>query len=162
MKKFIALYILYITLAFLLIEYEPLRNLLALDATYTATIVKLSAWLIEALNMSVIIDGERLILNNAVLVVKFGCNGLEAVLLYMAGLLAFPATLKQKSIGLLIGIIALEFINIWRIALLAYVITNHNNIFDIMHDYITQSIMIALSFILFLTYLQTVSNEKNI
>jgi len=159
-KKFIILYVLYMLLAFMLIEYESVKNFLNLDALYTGSVVWLSTHLIALLGINVSAEGAFLHLNSAVMEVKFGCNGLEAILLYCAAVLAFPAAWRARLIGIVIGSTLLQFFNLLRIALLAWVLEYHRNIFDVMHEYITQSIMIVIAFVVFLIYLQYVTDEK--
>ncbi len=159
-KKFIILYIVYMLIAFMLIEYESMKNFLQLDFFYTGTVVWLSTHLIELIGINVTSNGAFLHLNSAVMEVKFGCNGLEAILLYCAAVLAFPASWKKKILGVLIGSTLLQLFNLFRIALLAWVLEYQRDIFDVMHEYITQSIMIVIAFVLFLIYLQYVNDEK--
>ena len=152
-KRFVVLYIIYMLLAFMLIEYEGVKNFLHLDAIYTGSVVWLSTHLIALLGIDVTASGAFLHLKNAIMEVKFGCNGLEAILLYCAAVLAFPASWKQRLWGILLGSMLLQIFNLLRIALLAWVLEYHYGIFDIMHEYITQSIMIAIAFVVFLLYL---------
>ena len=159
-KKFIILYVLYMLLAFMLIEYESVKNFLNLDALYTGSVVWLSTHLIALLGINVSAEGAFLHLNSAVMEVKFGCNGLEAILLYCAAVLAFPASWRARLIGIVIGSTLLQLFNLLRIALLAWVLEYHRSIFDVMHEYITQSIMIVIAFVVFLIYLQYVTDEK--
>ncbi len=160
MKKFVLIYTLYLAIAFFLIDYEPMRKLLHIESFYNDLIASISAWFISLLHIPVNAHHDTLQLPHANMIIKFGCNGLEAVLIYLAGVLAYPATWRQKLIYGLLGTIALEIINILRIALLAWVIEHYPKQFDLMHNYITQSIMIVLAFLLFLLYLQRVSGEK--
>ena len=161
MKRFILLYILYMIIAFILVDYEPVRQRLMLDAYYTGAVVSISTWLIQLIGIDVTAQGAFLHLESAIMEVKFGCNGLEAILLYVAAVLAFPATWKERFIGIIAGSTALQVLNIIRIAILAWVLEYQRDIFPIMHEYITQSIMIALAFIIFIIYLQRVSYDKH-
>ena len=147
-------------IAFMLIEYESMKNFLQLDFFYTGTVVWLSTHLIELIGINIASSGAFLHLDSAVMEVKFGCNGLEAILLYCAAVLAFPASWKTKILGVLIGSTLLQLFNLFRIALLAWVLEYHRDIFDVMHEYITQSIMIVIAFVIFLIYLQYVNDEK--
>ncbi len=162
MKTFILLYIVYMLLAFMLIEYESIKNLLHLDAIYTGAVVWLSTHLITLLGIDVTADHAFLHLDSAVMEVKFGCNGLEAILLYCAAVLAFPASWKQRLMGIFLGSSLLQLFNLLRIALLAWVLEYHHTIFDVMHEYITQSIMIVIAFVIFLIYLQYVTDENTL
>jgi len=154
MKRFLILYVLYMVAAFLLVDYEPVRAALQLDAYYTGAVVKLSALLIDLLGIPVRDQGAFLYLSHAVMEVKFGCNGLEAILLYAAAVLAYPAGWKLRIIGIIAGSTVLQVLNIIRIGVLAWVLEYHRQQFALMHEYVTQSIMIALAFIVFLFYLQ--------
>jgi len=160
MKRFILLYVLYMITAFILVDYEPVRHALQLDAYYTGAVVKISTWLIRLIGIDVTANGAFLHLKSAVMEVKFGCNGLEAILLYVAAVLAFPASAKERLIGIVIGSTVLQILNIARIAWLAWVLEYQRDMFAIMHEYITQSIMIALAFIIFIIYLQRVSYDR--
>lgn len=160
MKRFILLYILYMITAFILVDYEPVRQVLQLDAYYTGAVVKISTWLIHLIGIDVTANGAFLHLKSAVMEVKFGCNGLEAILLYVAAVLAFPASGKERLVGIVIGSTVLQILNIMRIAWLAWVLEYQRDMFAIMHEYITQSIMIALAFIVFIIYLQRVSYDR--
>lgn len=159
MKRFLLLYVLYMVIAFVLVDYEPVRNALKLDAYYTGGVVALSAWLIQAIGIDVHAHGAFLSLNHAVMEVKFGCNGLEAILLYTAAVLAYPASAKLRLIGIVAGSTLLQILNIIRIGVLAWVLEYHEAQFALMHEYVTQSIMIALAFIIFLFYLQVAERE---
>ena len=160
MKKFIIFYIFYLSIAFFLIDYVPMRKLLHLENFYNNLITNISAWFISFLHIPVRSYHNTLQLPHANMIIKFGCNGLEALLIYLAGVLAYPAKWHQKLIYGVIGMIILEIINILRIALLAWTIEHYPKQFDLMHNYITQSIMIVLAFLLFLLYLQRVGSEK--
>lgn len=162
MKRFLLLYSAYMVLAFLLVDYAPIRQMLQLDAVYTRGVVILSAALIDVIGMPVTIDGALLRLEHSAMLVKFGCNGLEAVLLYAAAVLAYPATPRIRLLGIGTGFTILWILNLIRIAFLAWVLEYHQEQFDLMHAYVTQSIMIALAFMVFIVYLQKVTNEQTV
>ncbi len=160
MKRFIALYILYLAIAFLVVDYEPMRRFLHLEDIYNSFVTKISALFIELINIPVTSSANTLHLPHANMIIKFGCNGLEAILIYLAGVLAYPASWRARLLWGFVGVLFLELINFARIALLAWVIEHYPKHFNLMHDYITQSVMIALAFLLFLLYLQKVGDAK--
>lgn len=153
MKRFVILYIVYMVIAFILVDYKPVRDFLQLDAYYTGAVVEWSVWLIQLIGIEVRAQGPMLFIENAILEVKFGCNGLEAIMLYTAAVLAYPACAKARVIGIVAGSLFLQVLNLIRIAILSWVLVNEQQYFGIMHEYITQSIMIALAFFAFVTYL---------
>ena len=162
MKRFIILYVIYMIVAFILVDYQPIHDYLRLDEFYTSGIVYLSQLLIEFVGIPVHADGAFLHLGSAVMEVKFGCNGLEAILLLSAAILAYPASWKARLLGIILGSSFLQIFNLIRIAILAWVLEEHPTIFPIMHEYITQSIMIAIAFVIFLIYLQNISRHEKL
>ncbi|MEA3523775.1 MAG: archaeosortase/exosortase family protein [Campylobacterota bacterium] len=162
MKRFILLYVIYMIIAFILVDYKPVHDFLRLDEIYTTGVVFLSHYLIELIGIDVRVEGAYLHLASAVMEVKFGCNGLEAILLLLAAILAYPASMKAKLLGIILGSTFLQFFNIIRIAMLAWVLEYHPVVFPIMHEYITQSIMIAIAFVIFLVYLQNVTRHEKL
>jgi exosortase/archaeosortase family protein len=85
--------------------------------------------------------------------VKFGCNGLEAVMIYGVAVIAFPAQWKYKLMGIGGGFVLLQIINILRITALAYSAIHFKTLFEYIHIYIAQGMMIAVSLGVFFIYL---------
>ena len=159
MKRFVFLYVLYLAIAFILVDYEPVRKFLRLEEYYNAFVTTLSAQIIQWLGIPVSAEANVLHLPHANMIIKFGCNGLEAILIYLAGVLAYPASWKDRIVWGLVGSVVLELLNFVRIAFLAWTVEHYPAYFNLMHEYVTQSIMIALAFLMFLFYLQRVSGD---
>jgi exosortase/archaeosortase family protein len=147
------------TLLFLLVELDYFKNYLDINGIFSQNITILSANILE-LFMSVSYSQHYIYLSGGNrLEILFGCNGLEAILLYVSAILAYPATYKAKLYGLIIGFIVINLINIVRIVLLGYVLEYHHDMFGVMHDYITQNIMIVFVFLLFIVYLNLIGSK---
>src|SRR4029453_13901506 len=52
--------------------------------------------------------------------IEAGCNGVEATLVLIAAMLAFPAPWKHKLLGLVAGIVAVQALNVVRVISLFY------------------------------------------
>lgn len=157
-QKFLLYYLIYISLFFVLIEVSYFESFLHINSVYSALVTKISAYAI-GLFTTVHYAGNLIYLPNATLEVKFGCNGLESLLLYFSAILSYPATLKQKSLGLLAGFVIVNLVNIVRIMVLGYVLIAYNDMFEIMHTYVTQNIMIVFVFLLFIVYLNFLDKD---
>jgi exosortase H (IPTLxxWG-CTERM-specific) len=83
---------------------------------------------------------------------KTGCNGLVATLIFISAIVAFPASWKYKLLGVLLGIIALQAFNVIRIGVLFYLGLYHPKLFDMVHIYVAQSILIAIAAALWLLW----------
>ncbi len=79
-----------------------------------------------------------------------GCNGIYALFIFMAGIIAYPSSIRHKLYGLAIGIPFIMLLNYIRIISLWYAGTYAPNLFKVMHLYIWETIIIALGGILWL------------
>jgi len=158
--RFVFLYVLLITAFVLLIGLEPVQRIVDLNGLYTGFIIRLSALLLKPLGIITGTEGSIIYLRNGALRVLFGCNGLEAFLIYSAAVLAFRASHRQKLLGILVGFWVLQFFNVLRIAMLSLMYVHFKQYFYLFHVYVAQGFMIALSFLLFLGYLHHVSRQN--
>jgi exosortase/archaeosortase family protein len=71
-----------------------------------------------------------------------GCNGLITSLIFVSAVLAFPARLGAKVIGVLGGLVAIQLVNLVRILALFYTGVFAPEWFDESHLVIWQSIVI--------------------
>ena len=73
-----------------------------------------------------------------------GCNGIYALSIVIAGIVAFPARWVPKLIGLALGIVFIMFLNYVRIIALWYAGIYSSFLFDAMHLYVWEFIIIVL------------------
>jgi exosortase H (IPTLxxWG-CTERM-specific) len=71
------------------------------------------------------------------------CNGLEVTAIYAAAVLAFPAALSGKAIGLAGGLVIIYLINIVRIAALFLIGAHYHVAFEQAHYYYAQAFVIV-------------------
>ena len=70
-----------------------------------------------------------------------GCNGVEACIILIAAILAFPAPWRPKLIGLGVGILAVQAVNILRIVTLFYLGQWNMQWFEFAHLYLWQALI---------------------
>jgi exosortase H (IPTLxxWG-CTERM-specific) len=138
---------------FLLIGLKPVENVISLNRLYTKGVVILTSKILEVLSIPSTYQGSVIKLPSTALDVRFGCNGLEAVMIYSVAVIAFPASWKDKLMGILGGFLVIQIINILRISSLAYSAIHFKDLFEYIHIYIAQGMMIAVSLGVFFIYL---------
>ena len=138
---------------FLLIGLKPVQNVIDLNGLYTKGVVILTSKILEVLTIPSTYQGSVIKLPSIALDVRFGCNGLEAVMIYSVAVIAFPASRKDKLMGILGGFLVIQVINILRISSLAYSAIHFKDLFEYIHIYIAQGMMIAVSLGVFFIYL---------
>jgi len=82
--------------------------------------------------------GERL-------VVIAECTGLYTTIIFYSIILAYPARIREKMIGLLIGIPAIHILNLIRMVVISLVLYHRREMFDFFHGYLWQ-----ITFVIFM------------
>ena len=150
---FVIRYFLLMSIFLLAIGFEPLREVLDINGLYTAGVVWLTGWLLSICGFRVYTHGSIISLSGKALNVLFGCNGLEAIFIFAAAVLAYPAPWRQRLLGLGFATAVIFFLNVVRIAALGLIAARWPGAFHLFHIYIAQGMMIAVSLVLFLVWL---------
>jgi exosortase H (IPTLxxWG-CTERM-specific) len=138
--------VLILAASFTLIAWNPV-NVRVIEP-FTGAIAKASGATLELLGQGTRMQGT--IIRNAKFAVniKNGCNGVEAMLIYFAAVLAFPASWKSRLAGLALGFVAIQLVNLIRVVALFLTGVYFPKLFDSSHTVIWQTIVI-LSGVLF-------------
>lgn len=99
-------------------------------------------------------SGEKL------LSIADGCNGLELFILYIGFIIAMPASLKRKSIFLIVGAILIHFVNIFRCVGLCVLAINASVHFDFAHHYLFKIMVYGTIFLLWVQFMRGVYLKK--
>jgi exosortase H (IPTLxxWG-CTERM-specific) len=94
-----------------------------------------------------IIQGQRFAVN-----IRNGCNGVEAMLIYLAAVLAFPASWRARLLGLGLGIVAIQLVNLVRVIALYLTGVYFPKLFDASHTVVWQSIVILFGVLLWILW----------
>ena len=89
-----------------------------------------------------------------------GGNGVEAATMLIAGIVAFPASLKNKAIALLAGFLFVQALNIVRIISLFYLGHWNYTIFEWFHLYLWPVLIMLDVLIVFAIYLQWLGKQN--
>ncbi|WP_028322802.1 exosortase H [Desulfatiglans anilini] len=159
--KFVVTYVLLMGLFLLLIGLEPVKKILDINGVYTEMIIYLTAWILEPFNIVQGISGSVINVKGLTMDVRFGCNGLEAFLIYTVAILAFPAQVRKKIVGIVGGFLVLQILNVLRIAGLGLSGVYLKKYFEYLHIYVAQGIMIAVALVLFLFWLNYATGKSD-
>jgi exosortase H (IPTLxxWG-CTERM-specific) len=88
--------------------------------------------------------------------IEAGCNGVEATIVLLAAILAFPAPWKYKAIGFVAGLIAVQGLNIIRVISLFYLGQWNMKWFEWAHLYVWQALIMLDVLIVFLIWIRRV------
>ena len=124
---------------------------------WTDTLAAISAGIVKVFDPHVVSHGKVLqnTTNGFAVSIEAGCNGVEATIVLIAAILAFPASWKRKLIGLAAGIVAVQGLNIVRVISLFYLGQWNFNAFEWAHLYVWQALIMLDVLIVWLLWVRT-------
>ncbi|MEO6928479.1 MAG: exosortase H [Casimicrobiaceae bacterium] len=126
-------------------------------APWTVTLAHISTWLVTLFDPDVVATGRiiRSTSNGFAVSIEAGCNGVEATIVLLAAMLAYPAPWKNKLLGLLAGTLAVQGLNIVRVISLFYLGQWNRNWFEWAHLYVWQALIMLDVLIVWLVWVRT-------
>ena len=123
---------------------------------FTAAVAKVSAVVLQAFDGTVRANGIVLsnIQTGAAVSIQPGCNGVEAMIVVLAAIAVTPANWKQKVIGLALGFLAIQTLNVVRIISLFYLLQWNPVWFEWAHLYLWQALIILDGLIVYLLWVR--------
>ncbi len=128
---------------------------------FTAGITSVSGIILNALGQRVTVDRTTIAGACFAVDLKNGCNAVEATAFLLAGVAAFPATMKRKAIGLLAGSALLQVVNLIRVISLYLLGCYRRDWFDAFHLAIWQSVIFAIAIGFFVVWTRRVSGPQH-
>ncbi len=154
MKRFVALYFLFLALLFVLL-YLPTSPLSLffnqLQSALTLALLDLFLKPGQLQGIDIMINPHyKIIINQA-------CNGVIPILFLAASILAYPASLLHKGVWILIGYVILSAVNVARILLVVYFVQQEGGRgnFHWSHDIVGNGILLLVGLALFVAFLKS-------
>lgn len=123
---------------------------------FTHVLAQTSAFLVKLWDKGVTSSGVE-IWNSAQdfgVAIAPGCDGIEAVIMLTAAIIAFPSPIKHKLVGISLGFLAIQSLNIVRIISLFYLGQWNKTMFDWFHLYLWQALIVLDALAVFLIWLR--------
>jgi exosortase H (IPTLxxWG-CTERM-specific) len=110
---------------------------------WTNALAAISAWLVTVIDPNVAAAGKiiRSTANGFAVSIEAGCNGVEATIVLLSAILAFPAPAREKLVGLGAGIAAVQGLNVVRVISLFYLGQWNMQAFEWAHLYVWQALI---------------------
>lgn len=160
MLRFVILFPALLLALFVLELWHPVEQ--AVVMPWTRFVADLSAWLMGLLDDEVVAHGNVIansVTGSGIAVVR-GCNGIEAVIVLVSAMLAFPARWRDKLIGIGVGFVCVQALNLVRIISLYYLNDWNRTWFDWFHLYVWQALIIVDALVVFLIWLAWTGRRK--
>ncbi|MEM1145745.1 MAG: exosortase H [Pseudomonadota bacterium] len=88
--------------------------------------------------------------------IEAGCNGVEAAIVLISGVVAFPAGWKQKAAAIVFGFLAIQAMNILRIVSLFYLGQWNIELFRYTHLYLWPVLIMLDVLVVFICFMRWV------
>lgn len=159
MTRFILIFFLVLVVLFTLEMQTAVQT--ALIEPFTGILATISANIIMPFDDSVAAYGKILRFTNGQFAVSIeaGCNGVEASIVLVAAVLAFPAPWRARLAAIALGFLAVQALNIVRIISLFYLGHWNLDIFTWVHLYLWPALIMLDVLIVFIVYLRWVARN---
>lgn len=129
---------------------------------FTASLAWFSSVLMKSVDQGVYSHGVIIGSTDGSFAVEIaaGCNGVEATIILLAAILAFPAPWKHKFIGIAIGALAIHLANVIRIISLFYLGQWNAQAFEWAHLYVWQALILLDVLIVWLIWVKKIPRHQ--
>lgn len=136
-------------------ELAPLGQAL-LVTPWTAALAKLAAHVLVPLDGNIAAYGNVLVnpRNGLGISIMPGCNAVEASMILIAAMLAFPAPWRHKLLGILAGVVAVQAVNTLRIVSLYCLLQWRQDVFEFAHHYLWQALIMLDVLVVWLVWIR--------
>ncbi len=111
---------------------------------FTSFIAAQAAWLLTMLGMRVTASGISITGEGFSVEILGNCNAIFEMGLFLSAVIAFPATIKEKAVGGILGTAFIYCLNLLRVVLLFLVGVYAPQYFEESHVYVSQTLFIAV------------------
>jgi exosortase H (IPTLxxWG-CTERM-specific) len=154
MARFLAVFLFLLVGLFAAELTPPVQNAFVLP--WTEGLARVSAGLVTLFDARAVAVGK--VLQNTAsgfaISIEAGCNGIEAAIILIAAMLAFPAPWKHRLVGILAGLVAVQALNVVRVISLFYIGQWNLRAFEWAHLYAWQALIMLDVLIVWLVWIR--------
>jgi exosortase H (IPTLxxWG-CTERM-specific) len=145
---FLARFIGLLVLFYIIVASNPVNDHVIVP--FTSAIASTSGAFLRAVGEPVTVAGTVIRSPGFSVNIENGCNGVETALLFGSAVLAFPAAWGRRLLGLLLGFLAIQAINLVRVVTLFWVGLHKPSLFHSSHTVLWQSAIVLFGVLFFL------------
>jgi exosortase H (IPTLxxWG-CTERM-specific) len=150
--RFLAIYAAVLTCGFLVLAWRPVNDHVV--NPYTTFVADEAKVVLNAFGEHAAVRQQVLSSPRFSVAIYNGCNGLEAILIFVSGVVAFPAPWGRKALGIALGFAAIQIFNVVRVVSLFYIGALKPRWFSASHTFVWQSLVILFGVVLWLVWVR--------
>lgn len=117
---------------------------------FTGMVAVVSGVALDVIGQDVTRTGTQIRSDRFHVNIRNGCNGVETMLIFCSAVLAFPAPWRARALGLGLGLIAIQLVNLLRVVALFLTGVYFPKLFDTSHTVIWQTVVILFGVLLWI------------
>ena len=129
---------------------------------FSSNLAAVSAWLIHSSGGHCL--RQAAVLSNAAgsfaMEVRDGCNGINVIVLLWSAILAYPASLQWRLMGVTAGLAAIQLLNLFRLISLFYLGQYNHSLFEFAHEYLWEWLIIIDGIVVFNLWIRHASKNS--
>ncbi len=129
--------------------------------TFQRWIARITSAIVNAFGGRTIVSGNVIQASGFALSVVNSCTGIFTTGVFLVGVLAYPASLRAKLIGVGMGMFGVFIVNIVRLVSLFYIGVHFPRLFDKAHLLVWQSLIIVFALFLWLIWAGKVAHAEH-
>lgn len=125
-------------------------------APWTDGVARTAAGAIHVIDPAVRVQGKIIATGDGSFAVSIeaGCNGVEATLVLVAAMLAWPASWRSRARGIALGVLAVQGLNVVRVVSLFYLGQWSRDAFEWAHLYVWQALIMLDVLVVWLVWIR--------
>lgn len=154
--RFCVLFLVYLTVLFTIsFNYHFVqKDGKDLFTPLTEKIASASSWTLNLIGVKNRVHKISIMSNKFSVTIKNGCNGVFASMIFIAALLAYPFPIFPKILGVIVGIVVIQIVNLIRVILLFLVGVYAPAYFNESHVFFAQVLVISVTMALWLYWIK--------
>lgn len=149
-RRFLISFLLLIAVLYGIVAAKPVNDTVIVP--FTAAIAGGTARILASFYPNVMADGTLVTDGLTSVNIENGCNAVEACIILVAAVVAFPASIRSKLLAVLAGCVALQLVNLIRTSSLFMLLKHRPNLFEIAHGGVWQVVLVLLAVAFFLVW----------
>jgi exosortase H (IPTLxxWG-CTERM-specific) len=148
----------FVLLFYLIVALNPVNDHVIVP--FSAQIARIAAAMLRIFEGDVATNGTTIVSGRFSMDVENGCNAVETMILFAAAVLAFPASVRDRLVGLAIGLPSIQAINISRLLSLFLLGVHRPDWFSVWHIAIWQTVIILIGVALFVIWSSRIARHR--
>jgi len=156
--RFLLTFVLILGGGFTLLSWTPVND--NIIEPFTSGVATAGGHALNAIGQDITRTGTIVRNSRFAVNIRNGCNGVETMIIFLAAVVSFPAGWKARGIGLVLGLVAIQIVNLIRVVALFLTGVYFPKFFDSSHTVVWQTIVILFGVMLWVFWANRFAEMK--